>query len=195
MHATHTPLLPWVPCGIGCRTRLLDQHPYRPQLIAWLRERSQHLPDAAAPSARSPSTAAWGGGLRRRRVRLRNCARRAAVVRSSPGSTAIRRPRRPNNRLPPRWRTSTAGEEEDACHRDRPAPRQRTASRVWRISAGPTRAGHRDSERARAGGSAGRVRRERDSPGGGCWRVPVPELAITSADFREPECGLPGCGQ
>ncbi len=38
-----------------------------------------------------------GGGLRRRRLRLRNCARRAAVVRSFHGSTAIRRPRRPNN--------------------------------------------------------------------------------------------------
>lgn len=39
---------------------------------------------------------------------------RAAVVRSSPGSTAIRGPRRPNNRLPPR-RTRGAGVSDERC--------------------------------------------------------------------------------
>src|SRR6185437_11817220 len=63
------------------------------------RRQSLLLPGAAAPSARWPSTAARGGGLRRRRVRPRNCARRAAVVRSFSGSTAIRRSQRLNNRL------------------------------------------------------------------------------------------------
>jgi hypothetical protein len=55
-------------------------------------------------------------------------------------------------------------------------------SRCWRISAVFTRAGRQGSERSRAGGGPGRVRRERARPGGRGGGVAVPELAVADAD-------------